>query len=90
MTVIQRGIEGRIRYVVLSYQELVDIGIVPNLNMYIGNGYMFCANCQKYTYHFAMSHRGMSDCYELCKDCDSYVIPLNGMTPESVLKGLGV
>lgn len=76
----------KIPYVVISYDEMTSMGLVLNPNMYIGNGYMFCGNCNDYTYHFAMSHRGQADCYELCKDCNSYVAP----RATAILKGLAI
>lgn len=75
-----------IPYVVIPYDELIVMGLVPNPNMYVGAGFMFCANCNHYTYHFAMSNRGKSDCFELCKDCNSFVAP----RAVAVLKGLAL
>lgn len=86
MEYVGYGIGGRIPFVVVSYDELVAMGLVLNPNMYLGDGFMFCARCNQYTYHFAMSHTGKSDCFELCKDCNSYVAP----RAIAILKGLEV
>lgn len=75
-----------IPYVVISRDELIRMGLVLNPNMYISDGFFHCPNCNHYTYHFAMSHSGASDCFELCKDCNSFVAP----RAVAVLKGLVV
>lgn len=75
-----------IPYVVISRDDMILMGLVLNPNMPIGAGFFHCPNCNHYTYHFAMSHRGLSDCFELCQDCDSYVAP----RAVAVLKGLAV
>ena len=49
-----------------------EIGVVPNRNMWIGNGWLHCAGCMDYRMHEAYSHPGTSDCYEVCGTCQRY------------------
>ena len=58
--------------IVYTVQELESRGLIRNPNMWIGNGWFYCVVCSEYTYHFAMSHRNDSDCFEICKQCKSY------------------
>jgi hypothetical protein len=53
-------------------QTAEDLGVVPNLHMWIGNGWLFCRGCQAYRYHHAYSHPGTSDCFEVCDVCHRY------------------
>lgn len=56
----------------ISRAELEADGAVRNPNMWIGDGWMYCKGCKRYTFHHAMSHPGERDCYEVCGDCDCY------------------
>ena len=56
----------------LTKQQLIADGCVPNRNMWIGDGWFWCKGCEKYTLHRAFSHRGDSDCYEVCLECNQY------------------
>jgi len=57
---------------IYSRKELEAKGKVVNPNMWLGSGFMFCKVCEKYTYHYPMSTKGKSDCYEICEECDNY------------------
>ena len=57
---------------VVTVAELREAGLIPNRHMWIGNGWMFCRVCNQYAYHDAWSHRGTSDCYEVCRECQCY------------------
>jgi hypothetical protein len=52
--------------------QLDAAGLVPNLNMWIGAGWIYCGYCRRYQTHYAMSHAGTSDCFEVCVGCDTY------------------
>ena len=56
----------------LTKAQLIADGCVPNQNMWIGDGWMFCRTCNRYSFHGAMSHQAEADCYEVCKVCDTY------------------
>jgi len=56
----------------LSRDELIKHGVVDNPNMWIGDAWLYCFPCNRYTYHYAMSHRGKYDCFEVCKECQQY------------------
>ena len=47
-------------------------GLIVNPHMYLGSAWFYCRVCREYTYHYAMSHKGQSDCFEICKKCDSF------------------
>ena len=64
----------------LTADQLRGDGCVPNLNLWIGDGWFYCPGCEKYSFHRAFSHRGESDSYEVCLECNQY----HGSTP---LKG---
>lgn len=63
---------GQASYVVYTRAELEEMGLVVNPNMYIGDGWRFCITCNRYAYVNAMSHRGQSDCFEVCRDCNTH------------------
>jgi len=52
--------------------DLVRAGLVVNLHMWLGPGFLYCPGCRRHTYHFAMSHPGQRDCWEVCRGCRSY------------------
>ena len=56
----------------MTKKELESQGLVVNPNMWLGSGWMHCKVCKKYTYHYAMSHKGQNDCYEICRESDTY------------------
>lgn len=62
---------------------LDSLGLVVNRNMWIGDGWIYCKFCQKYTFHYAMSHKGKADCYEVCRECDNYTGKYSPVTKES-------
>ena len=72
MITIQYG-PNKIQYTVYSRYELDKMGLVPNKNIWIGPAWLFCINCDKDTYHYAMSHPGLKDCHEVCRICNCYV-----------------
>ena len=56
----------------LTLDQLIADGCVWNPHMWIGDGWMYCRGCEKYTFHRAWSHRGASDCFEVCLECQQY------------------
>ena len=56
----------------LTKDHLLADGCVPNPNMWLGAGWMYCRTCQTYSQHRAFSHQGTADCYEVCNACDTY------------------
>jgi hypothetical protein len=56
----------------ITRAQLDAAGLVVNPNMWIGSGWLYCRICRDYRHHYAMSHRGKSDCYEVCKECETY------------------
>jgi hypothetical protein len=63
---------GQATYLTYSREELEHLGLVVNPNMYIGSGWRFCVTCKRYAYVNAMSHPGKSDCFEVCRDCNTH------------------
>ena len=63
---------GSVKYTVYTENELIQAGIVKNPNMWIDSGWIFCVKCNNYRFHFAMSHIGGNDCYEICQICKTY------------------
>ena len=58
----------------VTREEMIAAGLVENPNMWIGSGWMWCMGCGTYTYHYAMSHKGQSDCFEVCGECNVYYL----------------
>lgn len=63
----------QITYTVYTKQELEARGLVVNNHMWIASGWMFCINCNSYQYHYAMSHKSVPNCIEVCRTCDCHV-----------------
>ena len=72
--------------VIYSRLFLEQVGYKVNPNMWIGNGWFYCAFCKEYTHHYAMS--GSVECLEICKECDSYSGNKNPVTENSLIQGL--
>jgi hypothetical protein len=69
---------GQVKYRAYSRAELDRVGLVVNPNMWLPDGgWHFCAYCKQYTRAYAMSSPGKSNCYEVCKECDNHVRPVN-------------
>lgn len=49
--------------------------IIPNPNMWIGDGWLFCLTCDRYSFHDALSHPGERDCYLECQKCGTIQPP---------------
>jgi len=64
----------------LTKAELLADGCVPNPNMWIGDGWLYCKTCEAFQFHRALSHPGVGDCYECCLVCNTYTgrLPLKG------------
>jgi len=61
---------------ILTIEQLVKDGCVENPHMpLIDGGFQYCRTCLTYNYHDAMSHHGISDCYEVCRVCQTYTGP---------------
>jgi len=56
----------------ISRKELDKKGLVVNPHMWLSSGWIYCKICKDYTKHYAMSHKGKSDCYEVCSKCENY------------------
>lgn len=56
----------------LTKDQLLADGCVPNPNMWLGDGWFYCRTCEQYTFHRAWSHKGEADAYEVCLICDTY------------------
>lgn len=56
----------------LTKADLIADGCVPNPNMWIGDGWLYCRTCERFQFHGAWSHPGETDCHEVCKVCDTY------------------
>lgn len=56
----------------LTREELETKGLVVNPNMPLFGGWFYCRICERYSHHYAMSHKGESDCFEICRDCNCY------------------
>lgn len=71
-------------WLVYTRGELDEMGLVVNPNVYIGSGFWFCIPCNMYTHMIAMSHKGQSDCFALCRVCNTCVrhvgSPINATT----------
>jgi hypothetical protein len=74
--------------IIYSRLFLEQVGLEVNPNMWLGGGWFYCAFCKEYTHHYAMSHKGQSDCFEICKKCDSYSGNKNPVTENSLIEGL--
>lgn len=61
--------------IIYTEEQLKALGLVENPFMWIADGWFFCVTCQRYTYHFAMSHPRQADCFEVCKECKTYSGP---------------
>ena len=57
--------------------QLFAAGLVVNHHMYLAGRWFYCRSCGRNTRHYAMSHRGLADCFEVCEECDTY----NGQYP---------
>ena len=66
---------GRVSYLIYTRAEMIELGLVPNRNMWIGDGWHFCVNCNRHRYMSAMSHHAMPDCYWVCKTCNTHYRP---------------
>lgn len=75
---------GKVMYSVYTRDELDQMGLVVNPYMYIGDGWRFCVVCMRYAYVYAMSHKGMADCFEVCRDCETHVRGANDPVPDLV------
>lgn len=60
---------------IVTRTELEAAGLVPNRHMWIGDGWIYCPLCARNTLHDAWSHKGDSDCFEVCKSCECYSGP---------------
>jgi len=60
---------GLVTYKVYTIEELAEFNIVPNPNLWIGNGWIPCPVCQKMTFHKGYSHAGAADQYLVCENC---------------------
>lgn len=56
----------------LTKEQLENNSCVINPNMPLFGGFYYCSICKRYTYHYAMSHRGVYDCYPVCRECNNY------------------
>lgn len=56
----------------ITRTRLDRAGLVMNPHMWIGDGWFFCRTCSDYTRHYAMSHPGQADCWEVCGSCETY------------------
>jgi len=58
---------------ILTRLWLDKMGCIVNPNMWIGDGWFYCAVCKEYSRHYAMSHTELpGKCFEVCKKCNSY------------------
>lgn len=80
--------------VFVTFEWMKHNGLVVNPHMWIGDGWLFCVYCKQNTLHFAMSHPGMSDCFEVCEVCHLHHVKgefnaRNGLEQSNRPKGEG-
>lgn len=59
---------------IVTRPELVEAGLVPNPHLWIGDGWIYCRVCERYTFHQAWSvpQQAQPVCFEVCLSCNYY------------------